>query len=551
MMTSADLSASRSIAQSDPVQAVASALAEKAYERADGLARQALLAGVEAPLLLNVAAFGLERAGRLDDAMRLLERARELDPQDPLTLTSLGHWHCKTGRAGQALPFFDAVLVCDPSNAGAHHGRGLALAAMRDFEGARSSQEQALILDPDNAEILSALAGVTANLGDPSTARRHAEAALRLDPAQSAAAVALAALDFHAGEFDAVIASMRRVIERGGMTGLHASSAHRLLADALAANGEPGLAFAAYAKANGILRAVYAATFDHADVERGTQLCRRLNATFSQIKPGEWVAPSKATQEHPCAGHVFLVGFPRSGTTLLEQVLATHPAVVALEERPTLGEAGLDFFAADTIDRLIHMDAAVAEEQRNAYWRRVKEFGINPTNRVFVDKHPLDTLWLPYIAKVFPEAKVLFAIRDPRDVVLSCFRRRFLMNGAMYNFTDLTEAAELYSGTMALADVYRKLLSLPWYTHRHEALVQDFAAETGRLCEFLGLEWTEKLSQFAETAKRRDVQTPSAPQVRRGLYREGMGQWRAYRKDLAEILPILEPWVERFGYPAE
>ncbi len=548
-MTHGDAYPFASSSPPDPVQAVAAALADKDYRLADALARQGLMAGVEAPLLLNVAAFGLETEGRLDDALRLLERARELDCEDALTLTSLGHWHCKTGRPGQALAFFDQVLARDDRNASAHHGKGLALAAMRDFEGARSSQEAALRLDPDNPDILSALAGVTANLGHQETARRFAERALRLDPAQSAAAVALAALAFQAGDMDAVVSSMREVIARGGMTGLHASSAQRLLADALAAKGDAEAAFGAYSEANGILRAVHAATFDHPGVERGTELCRRLNAVFSRIEPAGWSAPEPAAQVRPAAGHVFLVGFPRSGTTLLEQVLATHPRVVALEERATLGEAGLDFFAPDTIDRLIHMDAATADRERQAYWDRVREFGVDVTGKVFVDKHPLNTLWLPYMAKLFPDAKVLFALRDPRDVVLSCFRRRFLMNGAMYNFTDLVETAHFYSETMALSDVYRRMLSLRWYDHRHEDLVQDFPAETRRLCDFLDLTWTKTLETFAETAKRRDVQTPSAPQVRRGLYREGMGQWRAYGQGMAGAMPVLEPWVERFGYP--
>ncbi len=549
-MTHGDAYPFASASLPDAVHKVAAALADKDYELADALARQGLLAGVEAPLLLNVAAFGLEREGRLDNALRLLERARDLDPEDALTLTSLGHWHCKTGRPGQALGFFEQVLAQDARNASAHHGKGLALAAMRDFPGARDSQETALFLSPDNPDVLSALAGVTANLGDTGTARRFAEQALQLDPTQSAAAVALGALAFQAGDMDAVISNMRAVIAQGGMTGLHASSAHRLLADALATKGEPNEAFQAYSEANGILRAVHASTFDHANVERGTELCRRLHDVFSPLKPEDWSAPISTLRDRPAQGHVFLVGFPRSGTTLLEQVLATHSQVVALEERATLGEAGLDFFAPDTIDRLVHMDAATADREREAYWRRVRDFGVDVKGRLFVDKHPLNVLWLPYIAKLFPRAKLLFAMRDPRDVVLSCFRRRFLMNGAMYNFTNLTETAHFYAGTMALSDVYRRLLSLGWYDHRHEDLVEDFAAETKRLCGFLGLEWTEKLRDFAETAKRRDVQTPSAPQVRRGLYREGMGQWRAYAEGMSAALPVLQPWVERFGYPA-
>jgi hypothetical protein len=124
------------------------------------------------------------------------------------------------------------------------------------------------------------------------------------------------------------------------------------------------------------------------------------------------------------------------------------------------------------------------------------------------------------------------------------------MNGAMYDFTDLVEAARFYSGTMALAEVYHRMLTLDWYVHRHEDLVADFEGETRGLCAFLGLPWTDRLSDFAQTAKRRDVQTPSATQVRRGLYSEGVAQWRRYGDALAPIFPILQPWVDRFGYSA-
>jgi tetratricopeptide (TPR) repeat protein len=446
---------------------------------------------------------------------------------------------------------FDAALAQNLDYAPAHHGRGLALAALKDFEGAWDSQRRALSLDPHNAEILGALAGVAANRNDPAAARRFSEEALALDPHQSSAVVALSSLNFHDGRFDEVIADLRALIARGGMTGLHTSAAYRLLADALEAKGDYAQAFDAYGQSNAILRAANKTVYEDEGVERGPALCARLIDYFGDMTLGDWTAPSPdETEAAPVLGHVFLVGFPRSGTTLLEQVLATHDDVVALEERLTLGDVGFSFSDTASIDRLAAMDAGEADALRRHYWRRVRGFGVEPAGKVFVDKLPLNTLWLPYIAKLFPSAKVLFARRDPRDVVLSCFRRRFLMNGAMYDFTDLVEAARFYSGTMALAEVYHRMLTLDWYVHRHEDLVADFEGETRGLCAFLGLPWTDRLSDFAQTAKRRDVQTPSATQVRRGLYSEGVAQWRRYGDALAPIFPILQPWVDRFGYSA-
>ena len=160
-------------------------------------------------------------------------------------------------------------------------------------------------------------------------------------------------------------------------------------------------------------------------------------------------------------GHAFLLGFPRSGTTLLEQALAGHPNVVALEEAPTLAEA-YDAFLADAagLARLARLTPAEADHWRAVYWREVAAHGVDPRGRVFLDKAPAGTLYLPLIAKLFPDAKLLFAIRDPRDVVLSCLRSSFQMNALTYAFTDLTEAARCYAACMDLADVYRRVLPI-------------------------------------------------------------------------------------------
>ena len=170
---------------------------------------------------------------------------------------------------------------------------------------------------------------------------------------------------------------------------------------------------------------------------------------------------------------------------------------------------------------------------------------------MFVDKYPLNSDRLPLIAKLFPNAKVLFALRDPRDVVLSCFRRRFEMNPAMYEFCTLAGAATLYDAVMRLAELYKAKLALPFQDVRHERVVEDLRGEVGAVCDFIGVAWDDAMLDFAETARRRGVRTPSAGQVVRGLYDEGIGQWRNYAAELEPVMPLLTPWVEAFGYPAD
>ncbi len=189
------------------------------------------------------------------------------------------------------------------------------------------------------------------------------------------------------------------------------------------------------------------------------------------------------------AGHAFLIGFPRSGTTLLERVFAAHPGVVTLSEVGHLGEVGGRFMAdATALDELAQLTPPLADAARESYWRRVAAtIGEDVSGKVVIDKLPLHTAALPVISKLFPRAKVLFALRDPRDVVLSCFRRRFQINSAMFEFLDVADAATYYDSTMALARVYRRLLPLTLPETRHEALVANFEAEVRGALNFLGL----------------------------------------------------------------
>jgi Sulfotransferase family len=175
--------------------------------------------------------------------------------------------------------------------------------------------------------------------------------------------------------------------------------------------------------------------------------------------------------------------------------------------------------------------------------------GFAPEGRVFVDKLALNTIKLPLIARLFPHAKILVALRDPRDVVWGCFRQRFQMNAAMLEFTSLDGAARLYDGCMTLLETYRRVLPLCVHTIRNEDIVRDFEGQAREACAFIGLPWDQAMRSFADRRRARSISTPSSVQVARGLYASG-GQWKRYERHLEPILPIVQPWVERFGYEA-
>ena len=234
-----------------------------------------------------------------------------------------------------------------------------------------------------------------------------------------------------------------------------------MIGDLHDAAGRPAEAFAAYQASNAALKALNAARFEAPGTETALEQVRRLTAWFESADPEPWrEAPQPRPRAADPAAHIFLVGFPRSGTTLLENVLAAHPQVVSLEEKNCLERVSAGYLASGQgLERLARISPGEAARQRDAYWSMVRGFGVEPRGRVFIDKFPLSSVQLPVVAKLFPNARVLFARRDPRDVVLSCFRRRFGMNPSMYQLLTLDGAAAYYDAVMRLSELYRESIA--------------------------------------------------------------------------------------------
>ena len=258
--------------------------------------------------------------------------------------------------------------------------------------------------------------------------------------------------------------------------------------------------------------------------------------------------PDEAGDKAGCR-HVFLLSFPRSGTTLLEKVLSCHSEVLALEEVDLLSDIAGEWLSSDErINALAQLTPEQAADYRALCWQRVREAtGAELKGKTLLDKLSLHTLSLPLIAKLFPQAKVLFALRDPRDVVLSCFRRRFQINPAMFELLDLQGAARFYHEVMTLAQTSRALLPIDVREVRHEQVVENFEQTIRSLLDFIGLEWQSALTQFSNNLPA-DPRTPSDVQLWRGLNADGLAQWRRYNMQMMPVMDTLVPRVRRFGY---
>lgn len=512
---------------------------------AAALAEKALAEGHSDGILYNLAAWAREEDEQFEEAEALIRQAIALDPGDPTLLLGLGVVLRKQGRLKEAVEAFETAMGMDPVWASPWFERGQTFENGGAIADAEADYRQALRREPRNPGFMASLAGACARLGRLDEAASHARAALEIAPGHLVARRALAQIALERKDF----ADALRLLEEGDW-GAESEGPARfaLLGDALEGLERYDDAYQAYLRGKQSFITVNRARLGDTSAEI---LLERLEASVNSFRAADkslWLG-------HPDGGpaaartHIFLTGHPRSGTTLAENILATLPGAVAIEERPTLAGVGREVM--NSADGSVSVAARAESEVaalRDDYWQRAqKAAGQELEGSLFVDMDPFKGNRLPLVARLFPKAKYVITLRDPRDVVWSCFHTNFAFNAGTANFTTLEHTARFYAANWALITATLDVLPLDWFELRYEALVRDFDATTRALCAFLGADWSEDLRQFDRTAQRRGVSTASATQVHQGLY-DGSGGWRRYERQLATVEPILAPWIERFGY---
>jgi Tfp pilus assembly protein PilF len=494
----------------------------------------------------------LNALGRTKDAEQILRQMLLLGGMSARMTAevefSLGDSLRLQGRFKEALVLFAAARTRFPGLPAVDYVAGNTLRLMGRFDEAIEAFQQALALDSDNAEILALAAFTAAQADDFAAARKFAERAMARIPRHGLAAAVVAASDISARDFDAAQSRIRAVLDDPKNTGNDlVDAALNFAADMFDRCREFRAAFALYGELNERRRLQGLAM---AEVSRLVDETQGLRALFENS--GHWnVSPPSRPSRRMPAGHVFVLGFMRSGTTLLTASLARHRDVVAIDERELLLEPTRAFFSEDFgFQRLAAIDGDEIARWRDAYWNSVHAAGFRVAGKVFVDKMPFNSIRLPLIARLFPNAKVVFAVRDPRDVVFSCFRRRFDMTPYSFEFLRLDDCAQFYASVMALAQSYRERLPLTLRDVRYEDVVGSFEPTLRSICDFIGLDWQDTLLNSGDSGDAVDPRSASAAQVRREIYGDVVGAWRNYRAELAPILPILQPWISALHYSA-
>ncbi|HUX74071.1 MAG TPA: sulfotransferase [Steroidobacteraceae bacterium] len=515
---------------------------------AAALAEAAFADGLEHPLVLNLLALKREEQNRILDAEDLLKRAVNIAPTDIGARNALGLCLLRLDRPADALTQFTALLDLDPSLPFVHASLGNTLFALGRFAEAEARYRRAVELDARQGIALAGLARIAVGRAEYPEARGMAERALAVIPGFPDAAMSLAAADLGERDLAAAEPRIRALLDDSRLSPTERAYANGLLGDTLDAKNDTDQAFAAYTLCNHELRRVYAVRF--AKGRDALDYARSMNSCFERTRPEIW--SSRAPPDARCTGaaaHVFLLGFPRSGTTLLDVILKGHRDVVGLDDNESMIDAVREFMQRpQDLDGIAAAPDATLVRLRTAYWQRVAAAGVEVPGKVFIDKNPLNTLKMPLISRLFPDAKILFACRDPRDIVFSSFRHRFAMSAPYFELLSVESAARYYDAVMRLSLRFIAILAPEICLVRHEDVVAEFGREMKRICTFLAIDWDPAMGDFALRSKSREAPTPNTAQLVKALNTEGIGQWRRYRAHLAPVLDLLDPWVKRFYY---
>jgi tetratricopeptide (TPR) repeat protein len=313
---------------------------------------------------------------------------------------------------------------------------------------------------------------------------------------------------------------------------------------------EYGTAMQAMLKCKELLRQREGAIHQHAEVVMG-----HLRALVDSLTPAHFASWGKTRDVLQDKRVAVLTGFPRSGTTLMEQVLDSHTGLVSSDEREVFAR---DIFPAMWLTPSTRLPTAevlglVSPERlvllRQRYLTYL-EAGLNQSigDRVHLDKNPTLTVVLPGFLRLFPESRLLIALRDPRDVVISCFMQYLPLNANSIYFLTLERAAQRYANDLGLWRKLRDKVASPWLEVRYEDTVGNLEKEARRALEFLGLQWEPGVLHYRERIKEKAVASPTYEAVSQPLYTRAIGRWKHYEQFLKPCLPLLQPAIEAFGY---
>lgn len=486
---------------------------------------------------------------RYEEAIELFRRAVQADWRHANARLFLARSLGVLGRAQECTDEVERVVQIAGRDASVLMEAGQTLEKFGLFEPALGAYERAIRAARGDASPLLRAASTCERLHRLEQAESLAREAIGIDADAHEAALVLARVLRRSGRSEEAVGLLRDSTKRKGTDDLLHARLWYELAGLLDSQAQ-------YAEAAAALTSAKACLAERARVlapaaEEAEYTLRRFVQEISQGRIAAWVEASAPLETARVAA---LVGFPRSGTTLLEQILDAHPLVESVEETLHLSTelvtgfhrsvAGADS-VAQVLDRIELED--VRRCRANYLAAMSAHLSVPIGDRWLLDKNPIRTLMMPVLRRAVPGARIICALRDPRDVVLSNLMQSFVPSAMNLAFLDVAKGGAFYALNMGGWIKLRAMIN-EWVEVRYEKVVADSSAEARRVLELLGLEWDDALGRFQEVSKDKAVRSPTYAAVREQVHTRAVRRFEHYAEYLAPAMPHIEPIVKALGY---
>jgi len=459
--------------------------------------------------------------GNLAGAVECYQRALALKPDYVDAHNNLGTALLSQDRIQEAMARYEQALALNPNYAAAHNNLGNALMKLERIDEAQAHYERALALKPDYANAHNNMGNVLKEKGQFEDAMAHYTRAIQIKPDHAEAHLNRTELK-HFERGDADLAALESLAASGDLPPDKALYVHFALAKALDDVGDYDRAWEHLRQANTLKRG----QIDYQE-DQAMELVERIRAVF-----GRDLLERFRGAGHPSAAPIFVLGMPRSGSTLVEQILASHPQIHAAGELTILEKMEYRSFA----DQIAELDGDGLRRLGETYLSRLPDISANVVR--IIDKLPGNFLRIGFIRLILPNARIIHTTRHPLDTCLSCYFKLFT-NGLLFSY-DLGELGRYYRSYSELMRHWRSVLPEGAMLDVHyEDVVEDLEQQARRLIEYCGLPWDQRCIGFYRHS--RPVRTASSVQVRQPLFRGSLDRWLHYESGLAPLIQELGP----------
>lgn len=491
----------------------------------------------------------------LQEALACFKQAVEEEPKNPQAAACYGQALCWQGKRDEGVVELrrSGSLLIKKARKNKDTSQALMMVDQlhywNDYTGALEIARQAVQINNQVVRGFQLLALTYSRLNQPKSALEAGRQALRLAPNNSMLSILLATLESANKLYEPAKTRLEKVLTQN-LSPEEKYRAHKELAiilDKLKLYPEVFPHLYASTQVSALLPEV-----KKQDASLVPKMLETNTQEFDQALLSRW-AGVDFQEDH--APPMFLMGFMRSGTTLTQEVLGTHPDVFVADESDLIISVVNELERmlpklSNTPQRLRQLDLAGVKHLRNFYWNHaVGLYGKALEGCRLLDKTTMNTIDAGLIATLFPDAKIVFVMRDPRDICLSCFMQIMIPTPSTVHLLGWEETARFYAQTMAFWLSIKPKLSIGYVEFRYEDAVADFETTFRRVFETVGLDWHPDVVDFHKNAAGKYIASPSFSQVAQPLYSSSVARWRRYEQEYAAILPLLAPYLEAFGYP--